>query len=243
MNAYAILSDHAAPINEAVYNTVPYDPGARPRVFILSDVRLYREGLALSLSQRPEIEVVGAAASAAETLMTIADSAASAALLDVAMPDALRLPKELVRLVPEIKVIAFAVADVEHELIAYAEAGIVGYVPRDGSTDDVILSIQHALCGELICSPRLAGILLQRVARLSTTAARPFDERTLTAREREIMDLAKLGRSNKQIARLLSISPATVKNHVHNVLEKLQVNRRGEAAACLNGEILIGRRG
>lgn len=215
----------------------------RSRIYILSDVRLYREGLAWNLSQRPEIEVVGAAAPAAMTLADVAKSAASAALLDVAMEGALDLPKELVRLVPGIKVIAFAAREVDHELVAYAEAGIVGYVARDGSIDDLVTSIQRALCGEVVCSPRLGGLLFRRVAALSQAAPESYDERPLTRREQEIMELVKLGHSNKEIARSLQIGPATVKNHVHNVLEKLKVNRRGEAAARLRGEGLRSRKG
>src|SRR5262249_5538100 len=161
----------------------------RPRIFILSDVRLYRESLARSLSHRYEIEVIGAAAPSPGTLMEIANSAVSAVILDVAMPSALSLPRELVRLAPRIKVVAFAVREVDHELIAYAEAGIVGYVTQDGSIEDLVKSIQCALSGELICSPRLAGLLLQRVAALSQTTQESLDEGRLTRREREVIEL------------------------------------------------------
>jgi DNA-binding NarL/FixJ family response regulator len=208
-----------------------------PRIFILSDVRLYREGLAWSLSQRPEIEVIGAAAPAAATLVEISLSAATAVLLDVAMPAALNLPREIVRLAPRIKVIAFAVSEIDHELMAYAEAGIVGYVTRDSSVDDLVTSIRGALRGEPVCSPRLAGLLFQRVAVLSLPRQEPCTQRALTRREREITELIQLGQSNKEIARSLRIGPATVKNHVHSILDKLQVSRRGEVAARLWSEV------
>ena len=213
----------------------------RPRIFILSDVRLYREGLAWSLSQRPEIEVIGAAAPTAATLVEISRSAAMAVLLDVAMPGALNLPREIVRLTPAIKVIAFAVSETEHELMAYAEAGIVGYVARDSSLDDLVASIRGALRGEVVCSPRIAGLLFQRIAVLSQTKQEPSAPRPLTRRERQIMELIQLGQSNKEIARSLRIGPATVKNHVHSILGKLQVSRRGEAAARLWSDVSRNR--
>lgn len=201
------------------------------RIFILSDVRLYREGLAWTLSQRPDIDVIGAAAPSPAIFVEISQSAATVVLLDVAMPRALSFPREIVRLTPRIKVIAFAVSQADHELMAYAEAGIVGYVPRDSTVDELVMSIRNALRGELVCSPRLAGLLYERVAALSHTRQQPCKQRALTRREREIMDLIQRGQSNKEIARSLRIEPATVKNHVHNILEKLQVSRRGEAAA------------
>src|SRR5262249_26135221 len=118
-----------------------------------------------------------------------------------------------------------------------AEAGIHGYVTRDGSVNDVVVAIQSAVRGEVACSPRVAALLFQRVATLSEAThgvqARPM----LTRRELEIAGLITEGLSNKEIARSLRISSATVKNHVHNVLEKLQIRRRGEAAARLRREV------
>jgi two-component system nitrate/nitrite response regulator NarL len=215
----------------------------RPRIFILSDVRLYREGLAWSLSQRPEVEVIGAAALSAEALAQIAGSRPTAVLLDFATPGALDLPKELDRSLPGIKVIAFAVSEVDHDLIACAEAGIAGFVTRDGSVDDLVRSILNTLRGEVACSPRIAGLLFRRLAALSEAKREPPTTSALTRREREIAELVNEGLSNKEIARSLRIGAATVKNHVHNILEKLQVSRRGEAAARLRGETSGGRTG
>jgi two-component system, NarL family, nitrate/nitrite response regulator NarL len=206
----------------------------RPQVFILSDVKLYREGLALSLAQRPEVEVVAACAPSAEALLQIVECGATVVLLDFVTPGALDIPKELNRLLPGIKVIAFAVSEVDNELIACAEAGIFGFVTRDGSVDDLVASILSTVRGEVLCSARLAGLLFQRVAALSG-ANHEAQQVVLTRREREIAELLGQGLSNKEIARSLRIAAATVKNHVHNILEKLNVTRRGEAAARLRG--------
>src|SRR5262249_6018681 len=120
----------------------PIEGGAANRVFILGDVRLYREGLAWSLSQRSEVEVVGAAAPNAGGLAEAISSAPTAVLLDFAMPEILNFSKTLNRLIPGVKVIAFAASEVDDELLACAEAGIVGFVTRDASIDDLVDAIR-----------------------------------------------------------------------------------------------------
>jgi two-component system nitrate/nitrite response regulator NarL len=215
-------------------------PGASPcasvtrsRIFILSDVRLFREGLTWSLSQQPDIEVIEARAPGPDVIAQISDSHAVAVLLDISMSGALDICRELNRRTPGTKIIAFAVNDLDGELVTCAEAGIHGYVTRDGSVKDVVSAIQCAVRGEISCPPRVAALLFQRVATLSEATQGIQARPTLTCREREIARLLAEGLSNKEIARSLRISSATVKNHVHNVLEKLQIHRRGEAAARL----------
>jgi two-component system nitrate/nitrite response regulator NarL len=216
-----------SPSNQAI------GAAAANRVFILSDVRLYREGLAWSLSQRPEVELVGAAAPNAGGLAEAVSSAPAAVLLDFAMPEVLCLPKTLNRLIPGVKVIAFAVSEVDDELLACAEAGIAGFVTQNASVDDLVDAIWKALRGEVLCSARMTGLLFQRLAALSEATQVPSDIRPLTRRECEIVELINKGMSNKEIARSLRIASATVKNHVHNILGKLQVTCRGEATATL----------
>lgn len=228
----ALPKDHASETHDHII---------RPRVFIVSDVRLFREGLAWSLSQQSDVEFVGAAAPGTEVLDHLVSAAPAVVLLDFAMPRALDLPKAICRVLPTAKVIAFAVGEVEHELIACAEAGIVGFVTRDGSVDDLVKSIRSALRGEIICSARVTGLLFQRVAALSEASQQSPVKPQLTPREHEVAVLVNRGLSNKEIARTLRIGSATVKNHVHNILEKLHVSRRSEAAALLRGETL-GRR-
>jgi len=221
----------------------PSGAAATNRVFILSDVRLYREGLAWSLSQRPEVEMVGAAAPSAEALARVVSSAPTVVLLDFAIPEFFNIPKTLNRLTPGVKVIAFAASEVDDELLACAEAGIAGFVTRDASVDDLVDAIRKALRGEVICSAHMTGLLFQRVAALSGATRVPSNMRPLTRRECEIAELVNEGMSNKEIARSLRIASATVKNHVHNILEKLQVSRRDDAAAILRRKFLGKRSG
>jgi two-component system nitrate/nitrite response regulator NarL len=209
----------------------------RSRIFIVSDVRLFREGLTWSLSQQPDIEIIEALPPSPTVIAQITESDAVALLLDITMPGALDVCRELNRRAPGIKVVAFAVNEVDYELVTIAEAGIDGYVARDGSVNDVVVAIQSAVRGEVSCSPRVAALLFERLATLSEATRGVQVKPVLTRREREIAELIAEGRSNKEIARSLRISSATVKNHVHNVLEKLQIRRRGEAAARLRREV------
>ena len=221
-------------IHRTVYVSETYATRTRPRVYILADIRLYREGLASSLLRYSEVEVIGAGSPNSHTITEIASLSPSAVVLDITMPEALALAKEIFKLPGAIKVIAFAVRGFDHELLACASAGIAGYVAKDGSVDDIVSSIRSALSGELICSPRFPALLVQKMAMLDQPHNTP--KSTLTRREQEILGLINEGQSNKQIARLLRISEATVKNHVHNLLTKLDVSSRGEAAAWLRGQ-------
>ena len=137
--------------------------------------------------------------------------------------------------------VALGVADADDHVLGCAEAGVAGYVPRDASLDDLVAVIESAFRGEAICSPRIAGSLLRRIATLAAGQNGTMPLAHLTGREREIVRLIDRGLSNKEIARDLGIEVATVKNHVHNILEKLQVRRRGEAAARMRG--ILPRRG
>ena len=153
------------------------------------------------------------------------------ALVDTAMPYGLAAVRGIVATAPEVKVVALGIPERERDLIACAEAGIAGYVPREASVADLVAVLESVARGELLCSPRTAAALLRRVTALA--AARPTASgvalEALTPREREIVALLERGLSNKEIARALGIEVATVKNHVHHLLEKLQVGNRAQA--------------
>jgi two-component system, NarL family, nitrate/nitrite response regulator NarL len=149
------------------------------------------------------------------------------------MPDALALPHAISAAQMPVKVVAFSVADTEDEVCECAEAGIAGYVARNGSKEDLITAVENAVRGEVLCSPRVAASLFRRLAAHVQTSRQRPPEAPLTGREQDIITLIDTGLSNKEIARQLKISLPTVKNHVHNILEKLQVRRRGAAAALL----------
>jgi DNA-binding NarL/FixJ family response regulator len=150
----------------------------------------------------------------------------------MAMPDSLAAVRELAAMPAHAKIVAFAVAEVDEVVLACAEAGVASYVPRDASIEDLVASVHRAARGEMLCSPRIAATLFRRVAALAAEVQPAAAAAVLlTRREREIVELIDGGLSNKEIAQRLSIEVATVKNHVHNLLEKLHVHRRGQAAA------------
>jgi DNA-binding NarL/FixJ family response regulator len=124
--------------------------------------------------------------------------------------------------------VAVALAEREADVIACAEAGICAYVPQSGTVEDLVEAMTRSLNGELICPPRIAALLFDRVASLSTIRLPGEDEKALTTREREIAGLIARGLQNKEIARRLCLGNATVKNHVHNILQKLRIQRRND---------------
>jgi DNA-binding NarL/FixJ family response regulator len=201
-----------------------------PRLFIASDIRLLREGLTLAISHQPTVMVLGAS-DISSSLTQIADLHPDVLLLDVARPTSLEICTPLRQNLPNLKIVAFAVADIDREIIACAEAGVAGYVCGAGSVEDVMAAVHRAIRGELLCSPRTAALLFSRITVLSPQPRAIPADNILTRREYEILALLQKGLSNKEIARLLQIGHATVKNHVHSILTKLQVRRRGEAAA------------
>ncbi len=206
------------------------------RVLIVAEIRLYREGLAEMLQCEPEIEIVAIAAGADEAVRTLREQQPDIVLLDVAIRESAWLARALVAAVPGTRIVALAVPEVEQEVLACAEAGVAGYVTREGSIEDVVAAVEAVARGEVLCSPRMAASLFQRVATLALERSPASIESRLTNRELEILDLIDQGLSNKEIARRLTIELSTVKNHVHNILDKLNVSRRAEAAARARAE-------
>ncbi|OLB16175.1 MAG: hypothetical protein AUH07_01640 [Gemmatimonadetes bacterium 13_2_20CM_70_9] len=205
------------------------------RVAIVADTRLYREGLAQVLGRDAGLCVVATAARGDEALAALPDLQADVILVDMAMPESRGVVRVILERAPLSRVIALGVVEDEDDVLGCAEAGVAGYVAREASIDDLVTVIESVARGEAICSPRVAAGLLRRVAALAAGHGGDLPRAQLTNREREIVRLIDNGLSNKEIARALGIEVATVKNHVHNILEKLQVHRRGEAAARVRG--------
>ena len=208
------------------------------RVLIVAEIRLYREGLAEMLEDEPEIEVVATASGADEAVRMLREQQPDIVLLDVAIPENAWLVRGLVAAVPGTRVVALAVPEAEQDVLRWAEAGVAGYVTREASVEDVVAAVQAVARGEVLCSPRMVATLFQRIATLALERSPASIEARLTNRELEILDLIDQGLSNKEIARRLTIEISTVKNHVHNILDKLNVSRRAEAAARVRADRL-----
>ncbi len=204
-----------------------------PRLIIVTEVRLYLEGLADVLRRQDGVEVAGTAATYLEALDLLTDERPQVVLLDSSMPTGLELCARMARVAPEVRIVALGLAEEEKDVLAFAEAGVAGYVPRNGSFEDLVSAIKCAERGELLCSPRIAATLFRHAAASLRRGARGEPDlglSSLTRREIEILDLISAGLSNKEIAGRLGIELATVKNHVHHLLQKLGVTRRVDAA-------------
>jgi two-component system nitrate/nitrite response regulator NarL len=202
-------------------------------VFLIAATRFYREGLAEALQRVAGIQVVGTATGVDDAVASVKLLAPDIVLLDTAVPRMLDLLRMLTAGPPATKVVALALPERASEVLACAEAGASGYVTEDASLADLVATIEGVARGEMRCSPRITGTLFRRIAVLASGHSAAAPTPRLTAREHEILELLNEGLSNKQIARRLYIELPTVKNHVHHILEKLQVERRGEAIAYL----------
>ncbi|HEY3654444.1 MAG TPA: response regulator transcription factor [Steroidobacteraceae bacterium] len=204
------------------------------RVFILSAVRLHREGLAALLRGCPTIDVLGAH-NIQETRNALLTTAIDVALIDALSPSDSDTVSALRKMCARVRILAIGIRETTSEVLACAAAGIDGYVPRDAALGDMVTAIENVVRGELACSPKVAASLYQCVGLSRAAGATP-----LTARELQIADLMNRGCPTKEIAWRLGMQPSTAKNHIRNILHKLGVHRRGQAVAKL--QTLIGER-
>jgi DNA-binding NarL/FixJ family response regulator len=214
-------------------DTRPGDAEPVISVFVISGICLYRDGLADMLGHTGRIVVVGSAANVAEgvSLCKRLAERPDVILLDTIPEDAEHRIGSLTAALPGARVLALTVPNRESEILAVAEAGIAGFVTSDASLDELVAAIESVARDEALCSPSVTAALMRRLASLARERPESSPIEPLTAREREILELIDDGLSNKQIAQRLQIELSTVKNHVHNILGKLRVERRAEAAA------------
>ncbi|MGW1679625.1 LuxR C-terminal-related transcriptional regulator [Saccharopolyspora sp. NPDC002376] len=202
-------------------------------LIIVAETRFYRESLVLALrSAAPRLDVVAAVARPEQLRPGLARRSDGVLLLDVVdARDGPDVVNALRRRNPRIRIVALGVSECEADIIDYAEAGAAGYLTRDNSIPEMVCTIESVARGEMRCSPRVAATLSRRVAELAAKCRPLGAEKSLSPREIEIAVLLEKGLSNQQISRRLCIAVATVKNHVHNILEKLGLPGRADVAA------------
>jgi DNA-binding NarL/FixJ family response regulator len=154
-------------------------------------------------------------------------------LLDASIFDGLAFVRSIHLMAPHVLVVVLALTETAENVVAWAEAGVVGYIPKTAGLADVLPTLLGIRQGEQICSPSVAAGLIRRVRELpvgsrASSHTKPLP--TLTVREQQIIELISAGLSNKEIARRLNIGVATTKSHVHNLLAKLKVQHRSHAA-------------
>jgi len=208
------------------------------RLFVLSPIRIYREGLAHVLAAQPGFELIGASDTIDRLLSVLPCSQVDVVIYDMRLPSGL-LGLRRLGAYQRLSVVALGLADREDDVIACAEAGIAGYVTDEESLEALIWRVEDAVVGQFVCTPKIAAGLLRR---LSSQRAVNDDSSVLgrlSRRELEVATLLEQGLTNKQIAHRLTIQLATVKNHVHSILEKLDTPSRLGAAAALRATQVV----
>lgn len=203
---------------------------SRRSVVIADDHAVFRAGLRALIAQTEDLECVAEAADADEAARKAAQWRPDVVVLDLRMPggSGIAATRRIVRDVPDSGVLLLTMHDDEESVVAAMRAGARGYALKDSGVDDIVRAIRAVAHGEAIFAPAVANQVLELFADAPSAAVRAFPE--LTNREREILELLAHGASNGQIAYRLDLSPKTVRNHVSNICNKLQVVDRAQAA-------------
>lgn len=212
--------------------SAPPKHGSTHAVLIVADVRVHRESLT-ELVERAGHCVVGATADIEEAADLLVERSPEVVLLDLTLESSLEAARRLMRIVPGVPLVVLAAGEKEDDLMVYIDAGVVGLLPGDASSETTVETVEMAARGEAAISPALATRLIRVLADKAQYQGQHPANR-LTARERELVPLIERGLSNKEIARELSIELQTVKSHVHHILEKLDVARREDVANAVH---------
>jgi DNA-binding NarL/FixJ family response regulator len=201
------------------------------RVLIADDHQLFRDGLKALLLTAPDTEILGEAATGKEAIRLAAESQPDVILMDLQMPDmdGIEATRHIVRTNPRINVLMVTMFEDDSSVFAAMRAGARGYVLKGAKHDEMLRAIRAVSSGEAIFSPSIAARLMSFfAASRSVIPEQAFPD--LTDRERDVLNLIARGESNADIARALTISVKTVRNHVSNIFGKLQVADRAQAA-------------
>jgi DNA-binding NarL/FixJ family response regulator len=206
--------------------------GSCIRVLIVDDHELFRTGLR-SLLEEQQITVVGEAGDGAEALEVVTAVAPDVVLMDLNMPGmaGVEATERIAQISPLTRVVVLTISDDDGDVMDAILAGACGYLLKDSSIHELVRGIHAAAVGEALISPQIATKVLQRVRATSTVPHAAETIRSeLSEREIDVLRLIANGKDNAQIARELTISPKTVKNHISNILVKLQIENRIQAA-------------
>jgi len=208
-------------------------------LLLVNETLLMGNVIAAALEGEPDINIVGCVINIGEALDIVREKEVDVALVSTRLPDlgALKLTNAITELNPSTKVLALGLTEEKQNVLRYVEAGATGYVLKDDSLEDLIETVRAAQDGKVFVSPQIAAAIIKRLsglARIFSDVENNITNATdLTARELEVLKLISEGQTNQQIAESLVIEVGTVKNHVHNILDKLNVSSRREAAAYL----------
>jgi two-component system NarL family response regulator len=195
--------------------------------------------LAAALEDEPDIKIIGCATTVDEALEVINREDVDVALVSTRLPDrgALQLTQTITEIQPKTDVLVLGVTERKEHVLQFVEAGAIGYILKDDSIEDMVAAIHAADQGKALVSPKIAAALMERISELaemfSDLETGGIESAGLTQRELEVLELLGQNMTNQEIADHLVIEVGTVKNHVHSILNKLNVNSRSEAATYL----------
>lgn len=195
------------------------------RILIADDHSVVRQGLQMFLALDPELEVVAEAADGAEALRLARQFHPDVVLMDLLMPemDGIAATREIRRELPDTEVLALTSVLEDASVVNAVRAGAIGYLLKNTEADELCRAIKAAAAGQVQLSPEAAARLMREVRA-------PESPESLTGRETDVLRLLAEGKANKEIALALSIGVKTVKTHVSNILAKLGVQSRTQAA-------------
>jgi DNA-binding NarL/FixJ family response regulator len=205
---------------------------AKIKIMLVDDQALFREGLKTLLNSRPEFEVVGEASNGEEAIRLAHLLRPQVILMDLRMPvlDGVQATRRIRSLHPDCNVIVLTTFDDDEDVFEGLRAGAIGYLLKDVSSEKLFEAIRSAAKGEYFLLPSITAKVVAEFSRLPRTAPHPAGtENILSPREIEVLRLVATGISNKEIAERLFISEGTVKNHLSNILSKLNVKDRLQA--------------
>jgi DNA-binding NarL/FixJ family response regulator len=213
------------------------------RVLIADDHALFRRGLELVLQKEPDIEVIGEALDGQEAVDQALELMPDVVLMDVRMPrrTGIEATKRIKEALPHVKILMLTNSDEEADLYESIKAGASGYLLKEISTEEVAEAVRSVVAGHSRISPAMASKLLNEFQAMTRRAEdrQPLAPPRLTDRELQVLKLVAQGLGNRDIAAQLFISENTVKNHIRNILEKLQLHSRMEAVIYAVREKLL----
>ena len=212
------------------------------RVLLADDHSLFREGLAGILRAQPDFEVVGEAADGLEAAVKARDLRPDLIVMDVCMPDCngVEATQKIMRELDEVVIVMLTVRDEDEKLFEAIKSGAQGYLLKNIRSRELLNLLRGAVRGEAAITPALGARMLEEFRRLSHRDIPPSDETVyLTQREQDVLVLAAQGATDKEISEDLSVSIHTVKSHMRNILAKLHLSHRHEAALYALREGLI----
>ncbi len=207
------------------------------RVLLVNEVRLVSDAIAAVMESVTDMAAVGTAATPEEAVAQLDQCDILLVSADLPADGALQLTRTVIETSPSVRVLVLGLSESRERVLRYIEAGAAGYVLKDDSVDDLLARIRAAYAGQALVSPELTAALIGRISELARKSvdreAGAEGTADLTSREHEILQMIGQGLTNQEIAGQLFIEIGTVKNHVHSILQKLNVSSRRAAAAYL----------